>query len=86
MSKLITAKEAFALSSPIGELERHISYINYQIQFACEHGFHAVEVRLTDCTIKTLREVVVILEEAGYCVSWDKSHSRAWVYIGWGGS
>lgn len=85
-TKLITAAEAVALSNPIGELDRHISYINYQIRFACKHGFRAAEIYLTNCTTEAVREVATILKEAGYCVSWDKSHGRAWMYISWGGS
>ena len=87
MSKLITAKEAFALSNHETNVDKHIEYINQQIRYACQRYEHRVACELWDCTDRTAVAISARLRAAGYYHSWtDLSHGRKWFTISWGGS
>lgn len=89
MSKLITAKEAVALSNPDTNIDKHIDYINQQIRYACQHHEHYVACDLWDCTYRTAIAVAARLRAAGYCFKWHfagGANNRAWFEISWGGS
>ena len=90
MSKLITAKEAVALSSPETNIDKHIDYINRQIRYACQHHEHYVACDLWDCTYHTAIAIAARLRAAGYCFKWHfevgSDMNRAWFDISWGGS
>ena len=90
MSKLITAKEAVALSNPETNINKHIEYINQQIRYACQHHEHYVACDLWDCTYHTAIAIAARLRAAGYCFKWHfevgSDMNRAWFDISWGGS
>ena len=89
MSKLITAKEAFALSGPDTNLDRHIEHINKQIRYACQEHVCHVNCDLWDCSYSTGIKIAARLRAAGYCFKWHftgGANNRAWFEISWGGS
>lgn len=86
MSKLITAKEAFALSSQTDELDEHISYINHQIFYAAQHG-HTHTDCVMWCEQRIMVKLTARLRAAGYYVSWHmRNDSCGYMIIMWGGS
>ena len=86
MSKLITAKEAFALSTSTEDLDRHIDYINHQVRCASGRGFRTIEVELTDCRYATAVGVAARLRAAGYTFKWYKTkEDRVWITLSWEG-
>ena len=89
MSKLITAKEAIALSSPETNIDKHIDYINQQIKYACQNHERYVTCDLWDCTYHTAIKIAARLRAAGYCFKWNFTggeNNRVWFEISWGGS
>ena len=87
MAKLITAKEAIALSNPETNIDKHIDYINQQIRYACQHHENHVCCDLWDCSDSTAVAISARLRAAGYCFSWtDLLYDRKWFTISWGGS
>ncbi len=89
MSKLITAKEAVALSNPDTNIDKHIDYINQQIKYACQNHEHYVACELWDCTYRTAIAIAARLRAAGYCFKWHPTmdgNIGAWFDISWGGS
>jgi len=89
MSKLITAKEAAALSTSTEDLDKHIDFINRQVRVASSRGFRNIEVELTDCKYTTAVKVAARLRAAGYSFKWyfdGGVNNRACFEIGWGGS
>lgn len=89
MSKLITAKEAFALSNLETNIDKHIDYINQQIRYACQHHDCQVACDLWDCTYRTAIAIAARLRAAGYCFKWHFDggvNNRAWFNISWGRS
>lgn len=88
MTKLITAKEAVALSNLETNIDEHIDYINQQIQYACQHHENHVCCDLWDCTHRTAIIIAARLRAAGYCFNWRmvEGIERAWFEISWGGS
>ena len=88
MSKLITAKEAFALSNPEINIDKHIESINTQIKRAClRHRDHA-SFLLDPCSNKEAAIIAARLHEAGYCCKLDSvaDNRMVWFMISWGGS
>ena len=84
MSKLITAKEAFALSTLTEDLDRHIDYINYQVRAASDHGFRTIKVELAECNYETATRIAARLRAAGYCFKWYKTEdNRVWINLSW---
>ena len=87
MAKLITAKEAFALSTSTEDLDRHIDYINYQVRIASSHGFRTIEVELIDCRYATAVRIAARLRAAGYVFKWHKTEDdRVWITLSWEGA
>jgi hypothetical protein len=89
MSKLITAKEAVALSNSETNIDKHINYINQQIHYACQYHEHHVGCDLWDCTSHTVTAIAARLRAAGYRFEWyllDVANDRVWFEISWGGS
>ena len=87
MSKLITAKEASALSNPETNIDKHIGYINQQIKYACQNHEYCVACDLWDCNYHTAITIAARLRAAGYCFKWHfEAIGRAWFDISWGGS
>ena len=88
MSKLITAKEALALSNPETNIDKHIDCINQQIKYACQNHECHVACDLWDCTDYTAITIAARLRAAGYCFKWRRVEGieRAWFDISWGGS
>ena len=88
MSRLITAKEAVALSNPETNTDKHIEYINQQIKYACQNREYHVGCDLWGCTYHTAIKIAARLRAAGYCFKWyftDGANNRAWFDISWGG-
>lgn len=86
MSKLITAKEAFALSTSTEDLDKHIDYINHQVRVASDRGLCTIEVELTDCRYTTAVRIAARLRTAGYCFKWYKTEdNRVWITLCWEG-
>ena len=86
MSKLITAKEAVALSSQTDELDEHISYINHQIFYAAQHG-HTHTDCVMWCEHHIMIKLTARLRAAGYYVSWHmRNDSCGYMIVMWGGS
>ena len=88
MAKLITAKEAFALSNPETNIDKHIDYINQQIRYACQHHENYVACELWDCSYNTAIAVAARLRAAGYCFKWHftggvNNNNSAWFDISW---
>lgn len=90
MTKLITAKEAFARSNPETNIDEHIEHINQQIRYACQNHERYVACELWDCTYHTAVAVAARLRAAGYCFKWHftggANNNSAWFDISWGGS
>ena len=87
MSKLITAKEAFALSTSTEDLDRHIDYINHQVRAASGRGFRTIELELADCRYTTAVRVAARLRAAGYVFKWHKTEDdRVWITLSWEGA
>jgi hypothetical protein len=87
MAKLITAKEAFALSNFEPDIDGHIAYINHQIKYACKRHENQVRCDLWDCSGSAAVAISARLRAAGYHFSWtDLLYDRRWVDISWGES
>lgn len=89
MTKLITAREAVALSNFETNIDEHIDYINQQIQYACQNHEHHVTCNLWGCSHYTAVVIAARLRAAGYCFKWHfagGANNRAWFEISWGGS
>lgn len=67
MAKLITAKEAFALT-----IKNHIAQINQIIIKACEQGRTSTLCYITDCSDKEAIDIIPYLKAAGYNASWRR--------------
>ena len=87
MKKLITAKEATALSSSDTNIDKHIEYINQQIRYACQNHEHKVSCDLWDCAYCTAIKIAARLRMAEYCFKWHfescANANRAWFDISW---
>lgn len=84
MSKLITAKEAVALSNFETNIDKHIDYINQQIRYACQRHENQVRCELWDCSDSAVVAISARLRTAGYRFSWtDLLYDRRWVDISW---
>ena len=87
MTKLITAKEAFALSNFDINIDGHIDYINQQVRGACKNHNSRTTCLLDGCSYKTAIKIAVCLRNAGYCFKWHMmSDNIACFNISWGGS
>ena len=87
MTKLITAKEACALSNPETNIDKHLEYINQQIRYACQNHENRVYCDLWDCSDSIAVAISARLRAAGYCFKWtDLPFNRKWFDISWGGS
>ena len=83
MFKLITAKEARAMSDPDG-LALHIYKINRQIWYASNHHERNTALTLWDCDDRTMVRISASLQVAGYSVRYQKNdNGSVWVEIGW---
>lgn len=90
MSKLITAKEAFALcSSTIKSnqcFERYIEYINQQIRWAIDKNKHSVGFTIYNCDAFSAAELLKRLRQAGYLARSKMARDDVACFeIGWGG-
>lgn len=87
MKKLITAKEAAALSNLETNIDKHIEYINQQIKYACQNHEYKVSCDLWDCAYHTAIKIATRLRAAGYCFKWyfesGAATNRAWFDINW---
>lgn len=88
MSKLITAKEASALSSSETIIDKHIEHINAQIIWACERHHNRATCLLDPCSNKEAVRIAAQLRAAGYCCKWETKFDdrMVWFLISWGGS
>lgn len=88
MTKLITAKEAVALSNPETNIDKHIDYINQQIKWACQRHKNRVSCLLDPCSNKEAVKIAAQLCVAGYCYKWESmlDDKMTWFLISWGGS
>lgn len=88
MSKLITAKEAVALSNIEGRIDYNIARINEAIKAACERYDNHAIILLDSCSKKEVIFVAAHLRAAGYCFKWEEALNGrgAWFTISWGGS
>ena len=88
MSKLITAKEAFALSNFETNIDKHIESINTQIKRACLRHRDHVSFLLDPCSSKEAAIIAARLHAAGYCCKLDGEldNKIAWFMISWGES
>ena len=89
MSKLITAKEAFAPSTSAEDLDKHIDFINRQVRVGRSRGFRNIEVELMDCNYTTAVKVAARLRADGYIFKWyfdGGINNRAYFEISWGES
>ena len=89
MSKLITAKEAFALSKFDARVEDYISQIDKDIKRACAGHKGRTMCYMSDCSYKEAVEIAARLRAADYCFSWRNSsisNNDVVFTISWGGS
>ena len=88
MSKLITAKEAFALSNIEGRIDYNIARINGAIKTACECYDNRAIILLDPCPKKEAIIIAAQLRAAGYCFKWESALGErgALFTISWGGS
>lgn len=88
MSKLITAKEAVALSKFDDRVEDYISQIDKDIKRACAKHKGRTMCFLSDCSDKEAIKIAAHLRAADYCFSWRNSfiNNNDIVFtISWGG-
>lgn len=71
MAKLITAKEASALSNFDTNIDRHIDRINAGIKWACQRHNNRVNCLLDPCSNKEAVRIAARLYAAGYCCKWE---------------
>ena len=91
MSKLITAKEAFALSKPLvnsnQSLDRYIEHINQQIRWAISKHKLRVGVAIYDCNDNLASTLFRVFLEAGYSVRYKMARENVACFeISWGES
>lgn len=88
MSKLITAKEAVALSNIEGRIDYNIARINEAIKAACERHDNRANILLDLCSKKEAIVIAAQLRAVGYCFKWESALGErgAWFTIGWGDS
>lgn len=88
MSKLITAKEAVALSRFEARIDNYISQIDKDIKRACAEHKGRVMCFLSDCSDKEAVKIAAHLRAADYCFGWRNSsiNNNDIVFtISWGG-
>lgn len=88
-TKLITAKEAFALSVSSKCIASHIRHINKIIEVACACGESNTVFDLWNCSSSNAITIAAHLKAAGYCFRWHKvetNENRTRWYVSWGGS
>jgi hypothetical protein len=88
MSKLITAKEAVALSNVSERIDYNITRINDAIKAACERYDNRAIILLDSCPKKEAIVIAAHLRAAGYCFKWEEGLGGrgTWFTISWGGS
>lgn len=88
MAKLITAKEAAALSNFEINIDRHIECINTWIKWACQHHKNYVSCLLDPCSSKEAVRIAGQLRAAGYCYKWGSmlNDKMVWFTVSWGDS
>jgi hypothetical protein len=88
MSKLITAKEAFALSKHNENIDWHIKRINIAVNKACENHMTCTSLILDPCSHQEAVRVADLLGEVGYHFKWENmfNGTMARFDISWGGS
>ena len=88
MTKLITAKEAFALSKSEINIDKHIEHINAQIKWACQSHHTRASCLLDPCSSREAVKIAARLRAAGYCCKWESGidDKMAWFAISWGES
>lgn len=83
MTKLITAKEAIALSTPGEDIDRHIEYVNLQIQYATRHQERVVDCVFW-CDMSMMCKIADRLTSVGYSASWHmRNESCGYMIITW---
>jgi hypothetical protein len=87
MSKLITAKEAFALSKYNENVDKYIERINYTIRDYCNRNRTSAVCFLVGCTDREAIAISARLAAAEYCFNWHRSEIRGDIvfHISWGG-
>ena len=88
MSKLITAKEAFALSASSKCIDKHIRHISKIIEVACAYGVSHTVFDLWNCSSSNAVKIAAHLSAAGYCFRWHEvgtNENRIRWYVSWGG-
>ena len=88
MSKLITAKEAVALSASNKCIDSYIRHINKIIEVACTYGESHIVFDLWDCSHSNAVKIAAHLSAAGYCFRWHEveiNANRTRWYVSWGG-
>ena len=85
MPKLITAKEALALSNFDVNIDNHIERINARIKWACRRHDHRVHCLLDPCSNREAIKIAAQLRAAGYCYKWESMADDriAWFTISW---
>lgn len=85
MSKLITAKEAFALSNSEAKIDKHIEHINRQIKRACQYHYNRTSCMLDPCSNKEAVRIAAQLRAAGYYYKWESmvDDKMVWFVISW---
>ena len=73
MSKLITAKEAVALSNIEGRIDYNIARINEAIKCACKCYDNRAIILLDPCPKKEAIIIAAQLRAAGYCFKWESA-------------
>lgn len=88
MTKLITAKEAVALSNVEERINYNISRINEVIKAACERHNNRAIILLDSCPKREATIIAMRLRVAGYCFKWEEALGGrgAWFTISWGGN
>ena len=88
MSKLITAKEAVALSNSEANIDKHIERINAQIKWACQRHHNHASCLLDPCSNKEAVRIVAQLRAAGYCCKWESmlDDKMTWFFVSWEGN
>lgn len=83
MAKLITAKQASALSRLNHSIDRVIEQVNSQIRFCIQHGDYMVLITLRHPQ-EVIDTVVRMLEENGYEVSYTEvAENFAKIKVSW---
>lgn len=88
MAKLITSKEAFALSKYHENIDKYIERINYTIHDYCNRSRTSAVCFLVGCTDREAVAISARLAAVGYCFNWRRSEISGDIvfHISWGGS